>query len=70
MYSLDWSEWSQFGECSKSRGGGTKNRTRVCINDILEEREYYGSPTMTLVNKYKAKNVAEGQCLHQKIKIK
>ena len=26
-----WSEWSMYGSCSASCGGGTRNRTRICM---------------------------------------
>ena len=33
-------QWSEWGECSKSCGGGTRTKTRECIN----QRDSYGNP--------------------------
>lgn len=33
-------QWSEWSECSKSCGGGTRTKVRECIN----QRDPYGNP--------------------------
>ena len=42
IHLASWSDWTQYGSCSRTCGGGVKNRQRTCFHAYLSNYEAPG----------------------------